>query len=167
MCVFTCILLPILWRSSCGLCTCGSTGTQPQIPDSQTEPTEPQTPGYWRSLDYSLKGKRHTHTHTSEHAWMIHQVHLRVYPINHSFADTRRAVCFVRAWLTWRNLTHCGGVPAVALVAIRTLDKDGTVTQTLCKHLTTYVVQPYSPTLAGERKKKNNQACNNVTANFI
>lgn len=91
--MFTCILLPSLWRSSYELCTCGSTGTQPQTPDSQTEPTELQTPGYWRSLDYSLKGKVHTHKHNlNMQEWFIKDMQTRVYAINQSLL-TQEVLC--------------------------------------------------------------------------
>lgn len=47
--------------------------------------------------------------------------------------------------LTWWYFADCSRMPAIALVAIGTLDKDGTVTETLCKHLSPNVVQPHTP----------------------
>ena len=46
--------------------------------------------------------------------------------------------------LTWWDLADCCWVPAVALVAVGRLDKNGTVTKALSKHLATNVVQPHS-----------------------
>lgn len=45
---------------------------------------------------------------------------------------------------SWRNLADCGGVPAIALVTVGALDKDGAVAETLSKHFSSNVVQPYS-----------------------
>lgn len=47
-------------------------------------------------------------------------------------------------FLTWGNLADCCWVPAVALVAVGRLDKNGTVTKALGKHLAANVVEPYS-----------------------
>ena len=44
--------------------------------------------------------------------------------------------------LTWGDLADGGWVPAVALVAVGTLDKDGAVAEALGKDLPTDVVQP-------------------------
>ena len=46
----------------------------------------------------------------------------------------------VTVMLTWRDLADGGRMPAVALVAVWTLDKDGAVTEALCKHLPPNVV---------------------------
>lgn len=46
--------------------------------------------------------------------------------------------------LTWRNFTHCCWMPAIPLVAVWTLDKDGTITQALSKYLPSNVVQSNS-----------------------
>lgn len=42
--------------------------------------------------------------------------------------------------LTWRYFAHCGRMPPISLVAVRTLNKDGTVTKTLCKHFSPNVI---------------------------
>lgn len=55
--------------------------------------------------------------------------------------------------LTWRDFADGSRMPAVSLVAVRTLDKDGTVTKTLCKHLSANVVQPHTP--SWEEKRHN------------
>lgn len=47
--------------------------------------------------------------------------------------------------LTWRYLTDGGRMPAVTLVAVGALDKDGAVAETLRKHLPPNVVQPHAP----------------------
>lgn len=47
--------------------------------------------------------------------------------------------------LTWRYLADGGRVPAVTLVAVRALDKDGAVAETLGKHLSPDVVEPDAP----------------------
>lgn len=39
------------------------------------------------------------------------------------------------------DLTHGGGVEAVLEITVTTLDKDTAVTQALCVHLATYIVQ--------------------------
>lgn len=54
-------------------------------------------------------------------------------------------VCVYPLVLTWRDFADSGRMPAVALVAVGTLDKDGTVTETLRKHLSPNVVQPHAP----------------------
>ena len=46
----------------------------------------------------------------------------------------------VTVMLTWRDLADGGRMPPVALVAVWTLDKDGAVTEALCKHLPPDVV---------------------------
>lgn len=57
-------------------------------------------------------------------------------------------VCFPNKWhlgqLTWRNFTHGRWMPAIPLVAVRTLDKDGAITQALGKYLPSDVVEPHS-----------------------
>lgn len=45
---------------------------------------------------------------------------------------------------TWRNFTHCCWMPAIPLVAVWTLDKDGAITQALSKHFASNVVQSNS-----------------------
>lgn len=47
--------------------------------------------------------------------------------------------------LTWRYLADGGRMPAVTLVAVGALDKDGAVAETLGKHLSPNVVQPHAP----------------------
>ena len=54
--------------------------------------------------------------------------------------------------LTWWYFTDSGRMPAIALVAVGTLDKDGTVTETLCKHLSPNVVQPHTPSWKRKRE---------------
>lgn len=46
--------------------------------------------------------------------------------------------------VTWWNLANCSWVPAVALVTIRRLDKNGTVTKALSEHLPANVIESYS-----------------------
>lgn len=46
--------------------------------------------------------------------------------------------------VTWWDFAHSGRVPAIVLVAVWTLNKDGTVAQTLCKYLPPNVVQPHT-----------------------
>lgn len=46
--------------------------------------------------------------------------------------------------LTWRNFTHGRWMPAIPLVAVWTLDKDGAITQALGKYLPSDVVEPNS-----------------------
>ena len=48
--------------------------------------------------------------------------------------------------LTRGYFTNSGGVPAVALVAVWTLHKDGIVTETFSKHLPANVVEANSTT---------------------
>lgn len=74
---------------------------------------------------------------TLEHAWVTHRMYIytAAHSSNHSVQTD---------WLTWRNLTHCGGVPAIPLVTVRTLDENSAVTQTLSKHLTTDVIQTHA-----------------------
>lgn len=55
--------------------------------------------------------------------------------------------------LTWRNFTHCCWMPAIPLVAVWTLDKDGAITQTLCKYLPSNVI------------KSNPSSCKNTKTN--
>lgn len=45
---------------------------------------------------------------------------------------------------TWGDLADGGRVPAVALVAVGRLDKDGTVAEALCEDLPADVVQPHA-----------------------
>lgn len=54
---------------------------------------------------------------------------------------------------TWRDLADGGRVPAVSLVAVWTLDEDGTVAEALCEHLASDVVQPDTSTCTPERKE--------------
>lgn len=54
--------------------------------------------------------------------------------------------------LTWWYFADSGRMPAIALVAVGTLDKDSTVTETLCKHLSPNVVQPHAPPWKGKRE---------------
>jgi len=42
-------------------------------------------------------------------------------------------------------------MPTITLITVGALDKDGAVTETLCKHLSSDVVQPHTTTL--ERQK--------------
>lgn len=62
------------------------------------------------------------------------------------FEDPYRTTSGNKAFVTWRYFADCGRVPSIALVAVGTLDKDGTVTEALCKHLSSNVVQPYPST---------------------
>jgi hypothetical protein len=41
----------------------------------------------------------------------------------------------------WWDLTNCGWMPSIALVAVWTLNKHGTVTETFGKHLTANVIE--------------------------
>lgn len=45
---------------------------------------------------------------------------------------------------TWRDLADCGRVPAVALVTVGALDKDGAVAKTLSKHFSADVIQSHT-----------------------
>lgn len=54
-------------------------------------------------------------------------------------------VCVHPLMLTWWYFADSGRMPAIALVAVGTLDKDSTVAETLCKHLSPNVVQPHAP----------------------
>lgn len=47
---------------------------------------------------------------------------------------------------TWWYLADCSGMPAVTLIAVGTLDKNGTVAETLGKDLPANVVQPDAAT---------------------
>lgn len=49
---------------------------------------------------------------------------------------------------TWGDLADGGGVPAVPLVAVGTLDEDGAVAEALGKNLPADVIQPHPPTWA-------------------
>lgn len=46
--------------------------------------------------------------------------------------------------LTWRYFAHSGRMPPIALVTVWTLNKDGTVTKTLCEHFAPNVVQSHT-----------------------
>lgn len=48
---------------------------------------------------------------------------------------------------TWRDLADSGRVPTITLITVGALDKDSTVTETLCKHLSSDVIQPYTTPL--------------------
>lgn len=50
---------------------------------------------------------------------------------------------------TWGDLADRGGVPTITLITIGALDEDSAVTETLCKHLSSDVVQPHAATLEG------------------
>lgn len=63
-------------------------------------------------------------------------------------------VCLYPLMLTWRYFADGGRMPAIALVAVGTLDKDGTVTETLCKHLSPNVIQPHTPSWKRKREEK-------------
>lgn len=62
------------------------------------------------------------------------------------------ASCVYPLAQTWRYFADSGRMPTIALVAVGTLDKDGTVTETLRKHLPPNVVQPYAPSWKGKRE---------------
>lgn len=51
---------------------------------------------------------------------------------------------------TWGDLADGGGVPAVSLVAVGTLDKDGAVAEALGKNLAADVIQPHPTTCRTE-----------------
>lgn len=53
---------------------------------------------------------------------------------------------------TWRNFTHCCWMPAIPLVAVWTLDKDGAITQALSKHFASDVVESNSSSWNHERE---------------
>lgn len=53
---------------------------------------------------------------------------------------------------TWWYLADRGRMPAVSLVAVRTLDKNGTVAEALGKHLPSDVVQPHTATCRWEKR---------------
>lgn len=57
---------------------------------------------------------------------------------------------------TWRDLADCGRVPAVALVTVGALDKDGAVAETLSKHFSSDVIQPH--TTAWNRDRTTNSS---------
>jgi hypothetical protein len=44
----------------------------------------------------------------------------------------------------WRNFADGGGMKSVVVIAVTTLDKYTRVTQTLCKHLSSHVIQVYT-----------------------
>ena len=46
--------------------------------------------------------------------------------------------------VTWRYFAHRGRMPAVPLVAVRTLHEHGVFTQTLSEHFPSNVIQPHS-----------------------
>ncbi len=143
----TCIRPPSLWRNSCEWCTYGSAGKQPQIPDSLIVPTELQTPDYWRSSDYSLR-----QTQIYIYAWVLLWNRMRKSDTITCLSDSQDVYTQLHihpigtqtGWLTWRNLTYCGRVPAIPLVTVRTLDENSTVAQTLSKHLTPDVIQTHT-----------------------
>lgn len=55
--LLTCTLPPSLSQSSFWWCTSWWAGKQPQSPDWLTGPAAQQTPGCWKSSNYSLKNK--------------------------------------------------------------------------------------------------------------
>lgn len=56
-------------------------------------------------------------------------------------------------FLTWWDLANCCWVPAVALIAVGRLDKNGTVAKALGKHLAANVVESYSSSQENTRHR--------------
>lgn len=60
---------------------------------------------------------------------------------------------------TWWDLADCGRVPAISLVAVGTLDKNGTIAEALCKHLPSNVIQPHTSTCQWTIRTENIKMC--------
>lgn len=54
---------------------------------------------------------------------------------------------------TWRDLADGGRVPAIALVTVGALNKDGAIAETLRKHFSSNVIQPHSTALRSKQKE--------------
>lgn len=63
-------------------------------------------------------------------------------------------VCVGNTLRTWRDFADRGRMPAVALVTVGALDKDGAVTETLGKYFSSDVVQPHTTALTDRQKQK-------------
>lgn len=48
---------------------------------------------------------------------------------------------FITKQVTWRDFANGGRMPAITLVAVRALDKDGRIAQTLGKHLSANIIE--------------------------
>lgn len=131
--IFTCIQPPNPWQNSYGWYTFWWVGRQPQSPGLLTGQAEPQTPGCWRSWGCTLINK------VPSELLALRTTEMSVDHLMVSY------VCMYLLVLTWRDFADGGRMPTITLVAVGTLDKDGTVTQTLCKHLSPNVVQPHAP----------------------
>lgn len=97
---------------------------------------------YVTKLQYSIpsvvtEGLSPIYFHTERHIFT-----LRSYTVSFSlFTDTQLTFPDSCRWRTWRNFTHCCWMPAIPLVAVWTLDKDGAITQALCKYFASNVVE--------------------------
>lgn len=92
----------------------------------------------------------------------IHFMTMNVKTVKISYWETRNKpflTCITSMWLkqylcveTWWDLADCGRVPAVSLVAVGTLDENGTVAEALCEHLPSDVIQPHTTTCTDKRR---------------
>lgn len=74
-----------------------------------------------------------------------HRLHLHAKSSIYSCPEaTQSIICWHLQQLTWRNFAHGCWMPAIPLVAVWTLDKDGAITQALGKYLPSDVVEPNS-----------------------
>lgn len=67
--------------------------------------------------------------------------------------QSERKITLYKCAETWWYLADCGRVPAVSLVTVGTLDKNGTVAEALGEHLPSNVIQPHAATCGIQNSK--------------
>lgn len=102
----------------------------------------------WLLKIFRLQPERKREAHTWALLYMTHRMYIHTANQNVQMN-----------WLTGRNLTHGGGVPAVTLVTVWTLNENSAVAQTLRKHFASDVIQAHTSACGMRRVEVSELAC--------